>query len=1572
MSYLIKKIIRVLPKIISGFLIVAFAAALNGSLGNSFSNNIFAPKIAEAAFNKEINYQGKLTNTSNVAVADGNYIMKFRLYTSATGATTTNIWEEIRTATGDKASVSNGLFSVLLGSSTPLTTVDFNQTLYLGVEVCGTVGLSGCDDEMSPRKKLGAVPAAFEADKIDGLSSEQFLRSDAVNSTTTATTFLTFTQNGAGKIAEFIGPNSVPVFSLLSGGNVGVGTTSPWAKFSINNFTGDTGQPLFVIASSTATATTTQFIVTNTGKVGIGSTTPSAMLSITGVAPTSGNADTVLSVFGGAGATGGNGGIGGGIVLVAGNASNPQSGNGLTGGTVTISSGNGSAGASLSGVGADGGTLSITTGSGGAGGIVSGAEGNGGNIELTTGAGGTAGGAADGFYGNIIMVKNGGNVGIGTTSPYAKLSVVGPVVAEYFHATSTTATSTIAGGLVVDTDTLVVDYSSGRVGIGTTSPLAILSLAGTSPNILITDNAQVTGSKAWAMRNTDTNLQFIATTDIGGALTSPLTLARGGFLGVSSSTPSFPLSVLGNSYLKGTLLVDSGNLTMSKTAPYLILSDSSQGADLKQFQLRNESQLLKIVAANDAGSGLLQIITIDRSGNFGIASNTPSKKLSVVGDAGISGALDFGTISSIKMVYEGDSLSNDAVDWPGYLITKSGFFGRATQINVATGGETVATMVTQYATQVTPNAPSRNVDEGYFYILGGTNDLNAARTAVQIYADLKTEWQNARADKFKVIAFTVLPSTSFTAGEEAERIILNNLIANDSTYYDYLIRPEVFFTDATDTTYFSDGTHLTTTGASLLADMVYNAMYKNPFLIVQNTATTTMSGVNLILNPIGQNTGIGTTSPYARLTVWGVGTGTGKTFEAVNNASTSLLTVLDNGNVGIGTTSPYAKLSVVGPVVAEYFHATSTTATSTIAGGLVVDTDTLVVDYSSGRVGIGTTSPSAKLSVTGAGTGTGRAFAIANSSNAEKFTVLDNGSVGIGTTTMQGLLNLGPDSTANTGGIWFGSDTNLYRSAANTLKTDDYINVGANIVLQSTGNAYASGFYSSIFGASSAVTMTFQNRSFTVADNAVEMTTGTWTNSSGEAANLNIRPTYNQTGTANSVDLLITRTDTVLGSGTHRFADFKAGGTSKFNVSNAGVVGIATSSPWRTLSVVGTVAFNGLTSSSVGNAVCIATTKDIIDAGGTVCTSSSLRFKENVKTLEGGFGFDTLSQLRVVSFDYKKDSYSPEDRKESYGFVAEEVERIDPNLVDYGYDGKPFTLKFEKILGLTVQAVQEMRRDLSFGFIVENGRSAVRNVSRLDEQVFETYLDKIKNINISTYRQATDSPGTTRLGIIGDDAPSEILSPNGGVDIYKLAVFTLGGVKAQQLKIDSLEQRINAIEESIARGGGGGAGLAMDAILENLKNLGADITNGLAYFRGLIADTLTVGSSEKPTGITLYDDVTGKPYCVKISNGKLKNISGKCEDALEPTDEPKDGSASSAVSSGGTASSVTSSSVSSLSSVPDSTSFAPAFEQNPDSEPAEVKESGELLIETESAGEISTPPESQQEPKSESAVAAES
>lgn len=63
---------------------------------------------------------------------------------------------------------------------------------------------------------------------------------------------------------------------------------------------------------------------------------------------------------------------------------------------------------------------------------------------------------------------------------------------------------------------------------------------------------------------------------------------------------------------------------------------------------------------------------------------------------------------------------------------------------------------------------------------------------------------------------------------------------------------------------------------------------------------------------------------------------------------------------------------------------------------------------------------------------------------------------------------------------------------------------------------------------------------------------GTLTNSSGVAGQLLINSTINQTGTAGSSDFVINRTETVLGSGNHRFIDLKNAGTSRWYVDREG------------------------------------------------------------------------------------------------------------------------------------------------------------------------------------------------------------------------------------------------------------------------------------------------------------------------------------------------------------------------------------------------------------------------------------
>jgi hypothetical protein len=78
-----------------------------------------------------------------------------------------------------------------------------------------------------------------------------------------------------------------------------------------------------------------------------------------------------------------------------------------------------------------------------------------------------------------------------------------------------------------------------------------------------------------------------------------------------------------------------------------------------------------------------------------------------------------------------------------------------------------------------------------------------------------------------------------------------------------------------------------------------------------------------------------TTSFDTSPTLWVDARGLGDAFRVANNTN-SFFVVTASSSVGIGTSSPYAALSVVGSkgIVASHIHATSTTATSTFAGGV--------------------------------------------------------------------------------------------------------------------------------------------------------------------------------------------------------------------------------------------------------------------------------------------------------------------------------------------------------------------------------------------------------------------------------------------------------------------------------------------------------------------------------------------------------------------------------------------------------------------------------------------------------------
>lgn len=293
-SDLTKKLTNMCKKVATTFFIglqFFFIVAIPVSAGFAINSR---DVIAQAT--SQINYQGKLTNSSGVAVADGTYNMEFKLYTASTSGSL--LWTETRTGT-DKVQVTNGLFSVMLGSVTSLDGVDFNQPLYLGVNIGGT-GSPGWDGEMAPRKTLGSVPSAFTAFTLEGLKKYQFLRSDVINSTSTASTYLKVEQAGAGGIAEFIANASSTLLGLYTanGGQVTIGTSTVNGTnkltvignsyFSSSTFMAVTGGALNI-------GTSTQFGTNKlavdgggyfSGSVGIGTSTPqSKLVVVQGAAP---------------------------------------------------------------------------------------------------------------------------------------------------------------------------------------------------------------------------------------------------------------------------------------------------------------------------------------------------------------------------------------------------------------------------------------------------------------------------------------------------------------------------------------------------------------------------------------------------------------------------------------------------------------------------------------------------------------------------------------------------------------------------------------------------------------------------------------------------------------------------------------------------------------------------------------------------------------------------------------------------------------------------------------------------------------------------------------------------------------------------------------------------------------------------------------------------------------------------------------------------------------------------------------------------------------------------------------
>ncbi|OGL35672.1 hypothetical protein A3F65_01980, partial [Candidatus Saccharibacteria bacterium RIFCSPHIGHO2_12_FULL_47_16b] len=145
---------------------------------------------AAAGINEQLNFQGRLLDSTGAVVADGNYNMQFKIYQDGNGilggGDETLKWTETRLNNSSQGVVvKNGYFSVNLGSITAFgASVDWNQdTLWLSIHIGGTAPTctpfstcAGAETEMDPFKRLSSTPYALNSKTLQGLTASNFVQ----------------------------------------------------------------------------------------------------------------------------------------------------------------------------------------------------------------------------------------------------------------------------------------------------------------------------------------------------------------------------------------------------------------------------------------------------------------------------------------------------------------------------------------------------------------------------------------------------------------------------------------------------------------------------------------------------------------------------------------------------------------------------------------------------------------------------------------------------------------------------------------------------------------------------------------------------------------------------------------------------------------------------------------------------------------------------------------------------------------------------------------------------------------------------------------------------------------------------------------------------------------------------------------------------------------------------------------------------------------------------------------------------------------------------------------------------
>jgi hypothetical protein len=606
-----------------------------------------------------------------------------------------------------------------------------------------------------------------------------------------------------------------------------------------------------------------------------------------------------------------------------------------------------------------------------------------GNLDYTT-----TGGSAQNF-----SFSNSGNVGVGTTTPAAKLVVTASSSnnqlmfgrsGDFIGNSTIYANSVMSLGLLNNSGTEIFDITpAGNVAIGTTTASSRITIAGNDQAVEFvgTGTNRVNTSNAAAALAFRTN----------GS--DRLTILSGGNVGIGTTTPNYKLVVQGNGV--GTISIGdvsgltnfsgislNGNPTAGSAA-YNFLSGTT---DTNLYINRPTGNSIQFRENN----GVTQL-TIDTGGNLGIGTTTPGSKLSVQGDAYIGGNVTATGTLNVTGKTTLTTASSTGLTATNLYSTISNSTGTSTF--ATTGGNvgigqavpgskltiqqdqdaisyldyyntTVGASAAVYLRQITQNAAgSGTIASGLLKYTAGElrliNGETSATGATTIYTAGSERARITSAGNFG-IGTTTPNSLLSVASSTATGTSALLTVGTSSTIFNVLANGNIGINNGSPASLLHVGGGAATLSITPTAQI--SAVAGSSTLAISAPSGSTNSA-QLWLENLGQRN-------------WTLEASRGQdAFNiAINNDVNKLFTVLATGNVGIGTTNPTSKLSLLdgsNTTAGQQIRLGNVAATSDYTIGRNVTTGFLDFSgsqtgfigytFSGGNVGIGTTTPSTQL-----------------------------------------------------------------------------------------------------------------------------------------------------------------------------------------------------------------------------------------------------------------------------------------------------------------------------------------------------------------------------------------------------------------------------------------------------------------------------------------------------------------------------------------------------------------------------------------------------------------------------------